>query len=60
LDSLKATKVAVISAARKEQEVSENKDQYCLTLPREEQRDIPILQDVQCKISKPRAIGMCI
>ena len=60
MDSLKATKVAVISAARKEQEVSENKDQYCLTLPREEQRDIPILQDVQCKISKPRAIGMCI
>jgi hypothetical protein len=60
LDSLKATKAAAIAAARKEQEVTENKEQYCLILPREEQRDIPILQDVQYKISKPRAIGMCI
>ena len=60
LDSLKATKAAAIAAAQKERLVSENKNQYCLILPKDEEKDIPILQDVQYKISKPRAVGMCI
>ena len=60
LDSLKATKAAAIAAAQKERLVSENKNQYCLILPKDEKKDIPILQDVQYKISKPRAVGMCI
>lgn len=60
LESLQATKAAAIEAARKEQNIQKNKEEYCLTLPREEERDIPLLREVQYKISKPRAIAMCI
>ena len=60
LNSLKTTKAAVIEAARKEQIIQENKEEYCLILPREEERDISLLREVQYKISKPRAIAMCI
>lgn len=60
LESLKATKAAAIEAARKERKIKENKEEYCLILPKEEERDIPILREVQYKISKPRAIAMCI
>ena len=49
-----------MEAARKEKEIKENKEEYCLILPKEEERDIPILKEVQYKISKPRAIAMCI
>lgn len=60
LDSLKATKAAAIEAARKEQEIHDNMDEYCLILPREEERDIPLLREVQYKVSKPRAVAMAI
>jgi len=60
LQSLQNTKIAVMEAARKEKEIKENKEEYCLILPKEEARDIPILKEVQYKISKPRAIAMCI
>lgn len=60
LESLKATKAAAIEAARKEQEITDNKDAYCLILPREEERDISLLREVQDKVSKPRAVAMCI
>lgn len=60
LESLKQTKAATIEAARKEKQIKENKDEYCLILPKEEERDIPILKEVQYKVSKPRAIAMCI
>ena len=60
LESIKATKAAAIEAAHKEQEISDNKEEYCLILPREEERDIPILRETQYKISKPRTIAMAI
>lgn len=60
LQSLQNTKIAVAEAARKERKIKENKEEYCLILPKEEERDIPILKEVQYKISKPRAIAMCI
>lgn len=60
LNSLKATKAAAIEAARKEQEIHDNMDEYCLILPREEERDIPLLREVQYKVSKPRAVAMTI
>ena len=60
LESLKATKLAAIDAARKEKEITENKEAYCLILPKEEERDIPILREAQYKVSKPRAVAMCI
>ena len=60
LESLKATQAAAIEAARKEKEIKENKKDYCLVLPREQQGDISLLLDVREKISKPRAISMAI
>ena len=60
LDSIKETRRAAIASRSKELTVEQNKDEYTLILPREEERDIPILREVQYKISKPRAIGMCI
>ena len=60
LDSLKSTKAAAIEAARKEQEITDNKDAYCLILPIDEERDISLLREVQNKVSKPRAVAMCI
>lgn len=60
LESLKSTKAAAIEAARKEQEIQENKEFYTLQIPREEKRDIEILEDTKMRISKPRAIATCI
>ena len=60
LKSLQETRAAAITAAQKEKEIQDNKDDYCLILPREEMGDIEILRGVIKKIAKPRAIGMCI
>ena len=60
LNSLLQTKAAAIEAAHKEQDIKENKNAYCLILPREEERDISLLREVQSKVSKPRAVAMCI
>ena len=60
LNSLKATKNAAIAAAQKEKEIQQNKDFYCLIIPKEEKRDIEILKNVKYQISKPRAVSMII
>ena len=60
LESLKQTRAAAIKAALKEEEVKKNKDDYCLILPIEEVSDVEILREVTKRISKSRAIGMCI
>ena len=60
LESLQKTRAAVIEAARKEQLMKENQDFYCLKLPKENQRDVQILENVREQISKPRAISMVI
>lgn len=60
LESLKQTKAAAIEAARKEQMISNNKDEYRLILPREERRDVDVLLDAKEKISKPRVAAMAI
>ena len=60
LKSLQETRAAAITAARKEKEIQENKDDYCLILPIEEANDITILRGVIKKITKPRAILMAI
>ena len=60
LESLKQTRAAAIEAARKEQMISDNKDEYRLILPREEERDVDILLDAKEKISKPRVAAMAI
>lgn len=60
LDSIKETRRAAIASRSKELTVEQNKDEYTLILPREEERDIPILREVQYKISKPRVVAMAI
>lgn len=60
LKSLQETRAAVIAAAQKEKEIQENKDDYCLILPVQDQNDIEILRNVVKKISKPRSILMAI
>ena len=60
LKSLQETRTAAIAAAQKEKEIQENKDDYCLILPVQDQNDIEILRNVVKKISKPRSILMAI
>lgn len=60
LDSLKETRAAAITAAQQEKIIAENKDDYCLILPPQDQGDIEILKNVVKKISKPRSILMAI
>lgn len=60
IESIKETRRAAIASRNKELIVEQNKEDYTLILPREEERDIPILREVQYKISKPRTIAMAI
>jgi hypothetical protein len=60
LDSLENTRKAVIEANVRENKIKESQEDYCLRLPIEEQEDVVILSRVKNKVSKPRAIGMCI
>lgn len=60
IESIKETRRAAIASRNKELIVEQNKDDYTLILPKEEERDIPILREVQYKISKPRTIAMAI
>lgn len=60
LKSLQETRAAVITAAQKEKEIQENKEDYCLILPIEERNDVNILRGIIKKIAKPRSILMAI
>lgn len=60
LASLKATKLAAIEAARKEQLINQKQENYCLRIPIEEQNDVAILKSVRNRITKPRAISSVI
>lgn len=60
LESLKATRAAAIEAAKREKEIQESKDDYCLILPIEYKNDVKILRSVSEQIAKPRSILMAI
>ena len=60
IESIKETRRAAIASRQQELTIEQNKDDYTLILPKEEERDISILREVQYKISKPRAIAMAI
>lgn len=60
LESLKNTKAAAIAAAKREKEIQDNKNDYCLTLPIEYNNDVKILRGIIKKITKPRSILMAI
>lgn len=60
LESLKATRAAAIEAAKREKEIQETKNDYCLILPIEYKNDVKILRSVSEQIVKPRSILMAI
>ncbi len=60
LESLKATKIATIEAARKEELIHKNQEDFCIRVPEEEKNDIIILENIKTKITKPRAVSMII
>jgi hypothetical protein len=60
LESLQKTRAAAIAAAKREKEITESKDDYCLILPTEYKNDVRILQSVSGQIAKPRSILMAI
>lgn len=60
LESLKNTKAAAIAAAKREKEIQDNKNDYCLTLPIEYSNDVKILRGIVNQIAKPRSILMAI
>ena len=60
LKSLQETRAAAIEAAKREKEIQESKDNYCLILPIEYSNDIKILRGIVKQIAKPRSILMAI
>lgn len=60
LKSLKQTRAAAIEATKREKEIQDNKEDYCLTLPIEYSNDVKILRGVAKQIAKPRSILMAI
>lgn len=60
LKSLQETRAAAVEAAKREKEIQESKDDYCLILPTEYKNDVRILRNVSEQIAKPRSILMAI
>lgn len=60
LDSLKNTKAAAIEAARKEREVQEQPDKYCIQMSDDEIHDIEYLNGIMPKLKFPEVLGKCI
>ena len=60
LNSLKATRDAAIEAARKEREVKEQPDKYCIPMKDEEIHDIEYLNNIMPKLNFPEVLGKCI
>lgn len=60
LDSLKNTKAAAIEAARKEREIQEQPDKYCIQMSDDEIHDIEYLNGIMPKLKFPEVLGKCI
>ena len=60
LDSLKATRAAAIEAARQEQAIAENPEQYCLPFEADELHDIDYLNQIKPKLRHPEILGKVI
>ena len=60
LNSLKATRDAAIEAARKEREIQEQSDKYCIPMNDEEIHDIEYLNNVMPKLNHPEVLGKYI
>lgn len=60
LDSLKRTRDAAIEAARKEREVQEQPDKYCIPMADDEIHDVEYLNNIMPKLKFPEVLGKCI
>lgn len=60
LDSLKKTRDAAIEAARKEREVQEQPDKYCIPMADDEIHDVEYLNNIMPKLKFPEVLGKCI
>lgn len=60
LDSLKRTRDAAIEAARKEREIQEQPDKYCIPMTQDEIGDIEYLDTVMPRLKFPEVLGKCI
>lgn len=60
LQELTNTLQARLEAGRREQEIQEDKDKYCLTLSLAEENDIRTLTELKSKLHNPRILSMLI
>ena len=60
LEKLKATRAAIIEAQKKEKEIQEQLDFYCLRPSEDELFDIHVLERVKPKLHQPRILCMLI
>ncbi len=60
LESLRATRDAIIAARIKEQEIKEKRSFYCLTIKDTELEDIKLLEKVKVQLNNPRILSMLI
>ena len=60
LEKLKATKEAAIEAVRREKEIKEQSDFYCLKLTDADLSDISKLESIKKSLNKPRVLSMLI
>lgn len=60
LDTIKNTRAAAIEALRKEKQIKENKEFYCLPITAAELSDIKLLSKIKEQLNKPRILSMLI
>lgn len=60
LTNIKNTRAAAIEALRKEKEIKENKEQYCLQVSATDLEDIKVLTKVKAQLKQPRILSMLI
>ena len=60
LNNIKNTRAAAIEALRKEKEIKENKEQYCLQVSATDLEDIKVLTKVKTQLKQPRILSMLI
>lgn len=60
LKSIEDLQNAATNAIKKEKEIQEQKDFYCLNITEEEKKDIEILSSIKNRLAKPRILSMLI
>lgn len=60
LKKLRATKAATIEAFQREEAIKSQKDMYRIVLPENDEKDIAVLQSVECRLNNPRILRMLI